>query len=106
MILSKGDLPTVPNLTFTYTGAASIVGPTAIAGFSAVSTFGNFGQRKDFVGRATKSAGAVGTPVDSVGTVTVPGAVPEPQAVISMAVGMTFLVGLGLRRRLSRNPVG
>jgi hypothetical protein len=103
VILSHGDDPAVPNLTFTYNGASPIVGPTAISGFTAQSTFPLEGAIKDFVGRDTKATGpTAGSAVDSVGDIKVPG-VPEPSAVVSSAIGLALL-GLGCAARSRRRP--
>src|SRR5262249_10327363 len=48
VILTHDDEPTIPNLVFTYTGTAPIVGPTSIGGFTAMSTFPLTGAIKDF----------------------------------------------------------
>jgi hypothetical protein len=103
VILSHGDDPTVPNLTFTYNGTSPIVGATSISGFTAQSTFPLQGAIKDFVGRDTKSTGpTAGSAVDSVGDIRVPG-VPEPSAVVSVSIGLALL-GLGCAARSRRQP--
>ena len=82
VILSLGDDPTIPNLIFTYSGATPILGPQTIAGFTAQSDFNFLGQTKNYAGRNTQAGGSsAGQPVDSVGSVRVPG-VPEPSAMI------------------------
>jgi hypothetical protein len=103
VILSHGDDPSVPNLIFTYSGTAPVVGPASITGFTAQSVFPlpPVGTIKDFVGRDTKSTGpTAGTPVDSIGDVRVP-AVPEPTSVLSSGLGI-ILLGFGYAVRSRR----
>jgi len=102
VILSHGDDAATPNLTFTYTGAASLT-PAQVAAlaFTAQSTLGAASIAfKDFAGRDTKALGdAVGTKVDSVGDVRVP-SVPEPSSLISVSLGVLAVGGAyGYRRR-------
>ena len=94
VILSHGDDPAIPNLIFTYTGAAPIVGAASIGGFTAQSTFGFLGAIKDFAGRDRKPDGS---PVDSVGDVRVPGPVPEPASVVSLLFGGALIAFAGRR---------
>jgi hypothetical protein len=99
VILSHGDDPAIPNLTFTYTAATPITGPVVLPGFSAVSSLDGTSV-KDFAGRDT--AATAGSKVDSVGDVSVPRitptAVPEPAGIVSLGLGVIFLEALLLRR--------
>jgi len=94
VILSHGDDPAIPNLIFTYTGAAPIIGAATISGFTAQSTFGFLGAIKDFAGRDRKADGSF---VDSVGDVRVPGPVPEPASVVSLLFGGALIAVAGRR---------
>jgi hypothetical protein len=69
------DDPTILNITFTYTGTNSIIGPADLGMFSAVS---NFGQSHPgyFAAEGTLNPG--GGHVDNVGVIPVP--VPEMSA--------------------------
>ena len=94
VILSHGDDPLIPNLIFTYTGAA--ITTPSISGFTAQSTFGFLGAIKDFAGRVRK---ADGSSVDSVGDVRVPGPVPEPASLVSLGLGAAAVLAAAGRRR-------
>lgn len=101
------DDPTLVNLVFTYTGAdfRASGGPFApfnFNGLSARSTFG--GTIADaFFTLTTKNnpdgaPGGSGTPVFTLGSVTVPNAIPEP-ATWAMMLGGFGLAGAAMRRR-------
>lgn len=101
VILTHGDDPAVPNITWTYNaGGAPILGSATVTGFQATSTLGALGAIKDFVGRDTKATGpTAGTFVDSIGDVKVPG-VPEPSSLLSASFGALALGTLfALRHR-------
>jgi hypothetical protein len=103
VILTYGDDPAIVNLTFTYTGAAPILGAITVTGFQAITNSTILNVTKDFVGRDTKSTGpTAGSSVDSVGSLTVPG-VPEPSSVISASLGVILIgaaFGYGARRKI------
>jgi hypothetical protein len=106
VILTHGDDPTIPNITWTYNpGGAPILGAATVTGFSATSTLTFLGAIKDFVGRDTKSTGpTAGSPVDSIGDVRVPG-VPEPSSLLSASFGalaLGTLIALRHRRAAGR----
>jgi len=105
VLLTHGDDPALPNVTYTYTGAVPIVGPTTITGFSADSIYGLSTTIKDFVGQDTKATGPqAGSLVDSRGDIAVPGpAVPEPSGLITMSLG-TILFGAVFAYRNRRKP--
>lgn len=99
VILTYGDDPALPNITFTYEGATPIVGATDITGFEAFSTdpLSNHAF-KDAVGLSTNDAGGA---LSSVNAVLVPGApapVPEPSSVALLAAAAVF-TGRKLFRR-------
>jgi hypothetical protein len=106
VLLSHGDDPALPNLTFTYNGSAPIAGSATVTGFSALSNDNLPLSTKDFVG----VSGAVGQGlVNTVGDVQVPGILglpspapaPEPSSLVSVGTGL-LLAGLAYRLHLRR----
>lgn len=102
VFIPLGDDAAVANLIFTYTGVATIAGPTTLFGFSAQSQFSaTQNNQKNYVGRSTQASGTnAGDPVDVVGNLTVPN-VPEPASVISTGLGIVLLGLVHARRRKS-----
>lgn len=106
VILTFGDDPTIPNITFTYNDASPLSGPTTLADFDALtSTYSGAFVIKDYVARVGTTAGLN---ADSVGANAVPpagappAAVPEPgdfALLAGMAVSGILLVR-GRRRSL------
>jgi len=99
IILNHSDLPGVPNLVFTYTGAVPLTSATVVGlTFGAQSTFGSFAtQVKDFIGQTTSNGS--GLAVDTRTDVIVPA--PEPTSMISGGIGV-ILLGLGYAVRSRR----
>ena len=81
------DDPTIPNITFTYTGTTPIIGPAPLGTFSAVS---NFGQSHPGYFAAEGTLNFNGSKVDNVGVIPVP--VPE----ISTFNQILEICGLGI----------
>src|SRR5438128_5155991 len=74
------DNPNILNLTWTYNGAAPIVGSAALGIFSVVTTTDQL-KTGQFTAQATRSSGPeAGTKISNIGNVTVP--VPEPSALL------------------------
>ncbi len=92
------DDPTIPNITFTYTGTTPIIGPAALGTFSAVS---NFGQSHPGYFAAEGTLNSNGTKVDNVGVIPVP--VPEISAFSQIleicALGIFGFAASSLRKR-------
>ena len=98
------DDPNIVNLVFTYTGpdfqaSGGPFPPFNFDGLGARSTFGTF-HDDAFFGLSTKNnpdgiPGGTGTPIFSLGSVTVPAAIPEP------ATWALMLGGFGLRGGLA-----
>jgi MYXO-CTERM domain-containing protein len=102
VLLTHGDDPAVPNLTFTYNGSSTISGPASVTGFSALSVFSDAKTTKDFVGvigrpgvNLVSSVGDVQTPGDGLPS---PAPAPEPSSLISGGIGL-LLAGLAVARR-------
>ena len=93
------DDPSIPNLTWSYTGAAVIgPGPMNLGDFSADSIYSTK-TSVDFTALATKNSvdDEDGKSIQNVGSVAAP-FVPEPCTMALLGLGVAPLVG-GLRRR-------
>lgn len=102
--VAPADDPTIPNLTFTYTGS-TITGPFVLGVFSADSTL-NTTTTDNFASLATKNAPGTledNTPVSNIGTTTVPSVptVPDSASTVLLLGGALGTLGL-LRRRFSK----
>jgi hypothetical protein len=96
-VVVVGDDPLVTNVTFRKIGPGQI-DALSIDGFMVVSTFSTLGS-DTFAGRNTKNTGmGAGSNNDSIGTVTVPAAVPEP-ATMGLMGGALLGLGFLARRR-------
>lgn len=98
----SGDNPAIPNVTFTYTGAAPILGPSASIGtFTFLSSIGGINPDGSFAAETTFQGGPQdNTNVYTSGSVPVP--VPEPGTLLLALAGPVFLFGAvkrGLRRQ-------
>ena len=92
------DSGSIANLTWAYTGTATLTGPQDLGLFTAQSIYG-LTTPGGFTARAFRSTGDnVGTVVDNIGSTTVPN-VPEPATMALIGAG---LLGLGLLRRRAR----
>lgn len=78
------------NLTWTYTGETTLVGPAGLGTFSAVAQT-NLTRQDNYAGSATKTSN--GQPTANIGTVSVP--VPEMSALLPM-VGVCGFGAIGL----------
>jgi hypothetical protein len=91
------DNPSIPNLTWTYTGSSTIPGPADLGIFSAESTFGD-NTISAFAAEATQQWGFTeGSKVDNFGWTATPAPVtPEPCTLALLGFGAA---PLALRRR-------
>lgn len=103
----SGDSATVPNITFTYTGAATIFGPATVGGtgaFGADSTFSKTSDLGTYASAAHKNN--PGKPDDNTyqanGGFTVTPAVPETSSLMLLVPGLVPL-GMMLRRRVRKS---
>lgn len=107
------DDPTIPNLVFTYVGpdfrtSGGPFPPFDFDGLGARSVLG--GERADaFFGFSTKNnpdgvPGGSGTPIFSLGSVTVPAPIPEPATWAMMLGGFGLIGGFARRRTVVRVP--
>jgi len=90
------DDPNIANLTWTYTGSATITGPAALGEFSATSILG--GERNGIYSAQAFDVGT-GLPSTNVGTVAVPTAVPEPSTLAMLCIGILITLGYAVRWR-------
>jgi hypothetical protein len=90
------DNPSVANLTWTYDGVFSIVGPSALGEFSVLADTDKT-TASDFAAQATNSSS--GSKVPNVGAVFVP--VPEPELSALLLYSAVLAIGVAtlLRRR-------
>jgi hypothetical protein len=100
-LVTPTDNPALANLTWTYTGTTPITGAQLIGQFSVVAASNQLATGS-FAAEATRSGGPnVGTPIDNVGTVSVP--VPEMSALLPIlsVCGAGVVAGIPslLRRR-------
>jgi hypothetical protein len=96
-VVVAGDDASVRNVTFRKIGPGAFSGPS-IDGFLIVSTISTTAF-DNFTGRNTKDTGmGQGTNNDSIGTVSVPSAVPEP-ATMGLMGGALLGLGVLARRR-------
>jgi len=96
------DDPTLPNLTWTRTGA-SVAGPASLGSFSALSAFSLI-VLDNYTGRGTNNDAtdpAFNTKNGNIGFTTVPSAVPvpEPTTLAMAAIGLPILMGARFVRR-------
>src|SRR2546421_3985601 len=74
------DNPNILNLTWTYSGAAPIVGSASLGIFSVITSTDQL-KTGQFTAQGTRSSGPeAGTKISNIGNVTVP--VPEPSALL------------------------
>jgi hypothetical protein len=93
------DSATLFNITFTYTGQTSVIGPDSLGTFS-INTDTNQIMNGYFAAEATRSTGPnAGTPIDNVGRLAVP--VPEMSALAPL-LGACGIGAVGVASSLFR----
>jgi hypothetical protein len=103
--INPPDDPKLLNLTWTYTGTATIPTGSTVGPFSvtvAGTQFGEVAQTRNsyFAAQATRANGIhAGTKIGNVGQIPVPTAIPEPTTLSLLALGGAGAVARGLRRR-------
>ena len=105
--IGQSDDASIPNLVFTYLGPNPVnftapFSEVEFSGLGAISTFGGLGA-DGFSGNATRNQTSpngevVGSPTLNFGSVSVPGAVPEPGTWAMMLLGFGAL-GMAMRRK-------
>jgi hypothetical protein len=100
-LVTPVDKPTLLNLTWTYNGQGSLVGPQGLGTFAIVTNTNQL-STGDFASKATRSTGPnAGTEIDNVGTVSVP--VPEMSALLPIlsvcGAGLLSMLPTLLRRK-------
>jgi hypothetical protein len=104
--VSPTDNAGIVNLTWYYTGAAPLVGPFTLGGFSATSTFSLPNVQGFFTSEDTQSGGAAGTDgltTAAIGPITVPTNVPEPATLLLVGTGLASAGFFG-RKRVRTKP--
>jgi hypothetical protein len=97
------DNPTLLNLTWTYTGAATIPTDSTVGPFSVTVAGTQFREVPDtrasyFAAQATRTGGS-GTKISNVGQIPVPVAIPEPTTLSLLALGAAGAAARAFRRR-------
>jgi hypothetical protein len=95
-VAGQADDATLPDATFTYTGASilGVPGGTSLGTFSLTGTYTAQATSSFFMQSTRSSGGNAGQPVLETGAIIVAdnaSAVPEPSAVLLMAGGLLFL---------------
>jgi len=93
-----GDSPGLINITFTYGGAATVLGPTDLGIFGINSTFCQVGKKLvTFTGQSVKDVAPINTKLGNGGFIEGP-AVPEASSLMLLLPGLVPL-GIMIRRR-------
>jgi hypothetical protein len=97
-LVTPTDNPSLWNLTWTYTGAATIPGAAALGTFSAVTSTNQL-KAGQFAAEATRNNDPSGTKIDNVGSVSVP--VPESTSLLPLigVCAAALVVAPRLRRQ-------
>jgi hypothetical protein len=102
--LSANDNASIPNLTWTYTGATTATGQVGLGNFWAVSTNGtsvtvNFTAQNPQASTGQMDRNIVDTLAPAPGNVTPPSGVPEPTTLALAALGLPLMGAARLIRR-------
>jgi hypothetical protein len=100
------DDPTLENLTWTYTGSATIPTGSNLGPFAVTKATSQFQEGPQlslsyFAARATRSTDPVGTKIDNAGRISVPAPVPipEPTTISLLVFGALGAATRAIRRR-------
>jgi len=94
-----GDNPALWNVTFTYTGAATVLGPTDLGIFGVNSTVCKVGKDLvTFTGQSVKDVAPINTKLGNGGFIEGPAAVPESSSLMLLLPGLVPL-GIMVRKR-------
>jgi hypothetical protein len=94
-----GDKPGLWNVTFTYVGAGTVLGPTDLGIFGVNSTVCVVGKDlTTFTGQSVKNAAPIDTRLANGGFIEGPAAVPESSSLMLLLPGLVPL-GIMVRRR-------
>jgi hypothetical protein len=98
------DDPTLQNLTWTYTGVATIPSSTSLGPFSVTIATTQFQQVPQtrasyFAAQATRASPPNGTKISNIGRIPVPVAIPEPATLSLLLLGGAGAAIRAFRRR-------
>jgi hypothetical protein len=98
------DDPTLLNLTWRYTGAATIPTDSTVGPFSVTVAGTQFQEVPNtrssyFAAQATRTGDPGGTKINNVGKISVPVAIPEPTTLSLLALGAAGAAARAFRRR-------
>lgn len=97
------DNPTLADLTWTYTGSATIPTNTNLSGFSVTKVTSIFQElpstRLGFFAASASSISSQGTKINNVGNVPVPAPIPEPTTLSLLALAGAGSALRAIRRR-------
>ena len=97
------DDPSLPNVTFTYKGSTTVLGPQSPLFTFSMKSYAGPGGLDSFAAQATRATGGpllIGTKIQNVGQLEAPMYAPEPASLALLGIGAPIAIAL-IRRRKS-----